>query len=190
MEAPSDSTLMERYARGSPAAFEELFRRYERRAWSYFVARTGSPEQAQDLYQELFLRLHRFRGRFDASRPFAPWFFRIAQRVWIDHLRRLAGERAPGLDPEQVAASPVDDPERRALARSEVSRILAGVSREQARVVVAAKLGGFEYGEIARELGRTVAAVKQIGARALRGMRRDSSRGREGGAAGWNGNDR
>jgi len=75
----SDETLMARYADGDARAFGELFRRYEPRAYASFLKRTASPERAQDLYQELFLRIHRARDRYDAERPFAPWLFQIAQ---------------------------------------------------------------------------------------------------------------
>lgn len=76
MRQASDSELMELYACGSVEAFEELFRRYERRAHGYFLGRARCDATASDLYQELFLRLHRFRHLYDAGQPFAPWFFR------------------------------------------------------------------------------------------------------------------
>ena len=64
---------MERYVDGDSTAFDELFRRYEPRAFSYFLRRTGSPDRAQDLYQDLFLRIHRARDTYDSRRSFAPW---------------------------------------------------------------------------------------------------------------------
>ena len=87
-QAISDETLMGRYVAGDSAAFNELFRRYERRAFAYFVKRTRSRERAQALYQELFLRLHRARDVYDSGRPFAPWFFQIAHHLLIDDERR------------------------------------------------------------------------------------------------------
>lgn len=68
----SDETLMAAYRDGDAVAFEELFRRYESRAYGFFLKRTASPERAQDLYQELFLRVHRARDRYDPARPFCP----------------------------------------------------------------------------------------------------------------------
>lgn len=77
----SDEALMDRYARGDGAAFDELFARYQERAYAFFLWRVGSAEHAADLYQELFLRIHRARERYDPGRPFAPWFFQIARRL-------------------------------------------------------------------------------------------------------------
>ena len=79
---------MARYADGDTESFDPLFQRYEARAYSFFLKRTGSPERAEDLYQELFLRIHRARHRFDAARPFAPWLFQIAHPLLVDDQRR------------------------------------------------------------------------------------------------------
>jgi len=166
----TDSQLMERYALGDGHAFDELFQRYEGRVYAYFLRRTRSPDSARDLYQDLFLRIHRFRARFDPSQGFESWFFTIASHVYIDHLRRSRGSEEPAGD------SPADrfqdcGAERQAIARSEAHRILAGLSPEQEAVLVAAKVGGFDYAEIAEELGKTVAAVKQVASRTIRRIR-------------------
>ena len=166
----TDSQLMERYALGDEHAFDELFRRYEGRVYGYFLRRTRSPDSARDLYQDLFLRIHRFRARFDPSQGFESWFFTIASHVFIDHLRRSRGFEQPAGDSlaERVQDCGV---ERRAIAHEEARRILSGLSPEQEAVLVAAKVGGFDYAEIAADLGKTVAAVKQAASRTLRRIR-------------------
>jgi len=170
MPDATDSQLMERYALGDQQAFEELFRRYEGRAYAYFLRRTRSPDGARDLYQDLFLRIHRFRARFDPSQRFEPWFFTIASHVFVDHLRQRHGLEEPARDSLADAAGERDG-EQRAIARAEAHRILAGLPPEQRVVLVAAKIGGFDYAEIAGELGKTVAAVKQASSRAMRRLR-------------------
>lgn len=161
---------MERYAQGDKAAFDELFQRYERRVYAYFVRRTGSPDRAQDLYQELFLRVHRFRHTFEAGGRFSSWFFRVASRVAIDDARRRKGHGAlvpvERLDAEVPAAAEVA-----AVSRDLVRCALARLSAEQADILIAAKVDGRGYREIARRVGRSTSAVKQIASRALRGLR-------------------
>jgi DNA-directed RNA polymerase specialized sigma24 family protein len=158
MVTATDSQLMERYALGDGNAFDELFRRYERRAYAYFLRRTRSPDASRDLYQDLFLRIHRFRSQFDPSQGFTSWFFTIASHVYIDHLRRCRGFEEP------VTDSLADRKRWRRGAPGD--RALGGaanpgrpVTRAEA-VQVAAKVVGFDYAEIADELGKTVAAVK------------------------------
>jgi RNA polymerase sigma-70 factor (ECF subfamily) len=165
-----DERLMARYARGDVAAFEELFRRYEPRAFAFFLRRTGSSERAEDLYQELFLRIHRARDDYDPGRPFLPWFFQIAQHLLVDDTRRAFREREVPLDPCDVRCEAVD-PEREIATRSELGQLLAGLRPEERQVLVSAKLDGMEYAELAAQVGKSVAAVKQIVSRALRRIR-------------------
>jgi RNA polymerase sigma-70 factor (ECF subfamily) len=170
MSDSTDNELMERYVRGDAEAFDELFGRYEQRAFGYFMRRTRSEDLAGDLYQELFLRLHRFRGRYDPSRPFAPWFFQIARRVLVDEYRRPARDRETPLDCETFA-SPGPDVETRMARRQEALELLGRLPAEQARTLVAAKVEGFEYAEIADRVNKSVDAVKQAASRTLRRLR-------------------
>jgi RNA polymerase sigma-70 factor (ECF subfamily) len=165
-----DSELMARYSAGSAASFAELFRRYEGRAYAYFLRRAGSESLAQDLYQELFLRLHRFRDRFDPGRPFGPWFFQIAHNVLADERRRALRSREQPLD-EFAEPAQEGDPERTAAARQLLERALGSLSGGDAFVVLAAKGAGRDYAAIGAELGKSTAAVKQMASRSLRRLR-------------------
>jgi RNA polymerase sigma-70 factor (ECF subfamily) len=165
-----DGELMGLYAHGSQRAFEELFRRYEGRAYGYFLRRVRSEAQARDLYQDLFLRLHRFRHTYDPGRRFEPWFFHIARGVLVDDWRRRHRQAEVGLE-EARLQSPAVDPERTAAARHESERQLERLSSEEARILVDAKVRGLEYSEIAEALSKSVAAVKQTASRSLRRLR-------------------
>jgi len=169
-QGATDETLMERYAAGDEEAFDALFCRYERRAYGFFLKRTGSAERSQDLYQELFLRIHRSRHRYDWPRPFAPWFFQIASRILIDDHRRAfrhhecplggwePGEGEPGIEGALAG-------------REEVAQVLGLLSPEERYVVVSAKVGDVGYAELARHLGKSGDAVKKMASRAMRRMR-------------------
>jgi RNA polymerase sigma factor (sigma-70 family) len=165
-----DSRLMELYARGSEAAFEELFHRYEGRAYGYFLRRVASEARARDLYQELFLRLHRFRGSYDPGRPFEPWFFQVARSVMVDEWRQQRRRAEVALD-EADLRSQDGDAEGVVAAREEAERALRTLSPEQARILVDAKVRGLEHGEIAAALSKSVDAVKQAASRSLRQLR-------------------
>lgn len=168
----SDETLMDRYARGDAEAFEELFVRYQGRAYAFFLRRTGSEDRAADLYQDLFLRIHRARERYDPGRPFAPWFFQIARRLLIDSLRRSSRSAEDHLAEETVPAGrPECDPEGRVAAAEEAVAILEQLSGVERYVLVSAKVHGREYAELAGELGKSVAAVKKLASRAMQRLR-------------------
>src|ERR1700716_2777200 len=63
---------------GDPAAFEAIVRRYQRRVYGLAVHHLHDAHEAQDLAQEIFVRLYRNFDRFDPGRPFEPWFWRLA----------------------------------------------------------------------------------------------------------------
>lgn len=165
-----DETLMARYADGDGEAFDELFRRYEPRAYGFFVRRTGSPERAQDLYQELFLRIHRARERYDPSRPFTPWFFQIANRLLVDdHRRAFRSHEVPLEDREPRSAR--EGSEAVVANREQVAQLLDGLSPEERYVVLSAKVEGIGYPELAEHLGKSADAVKKMASRALQRLR-------------------
>lgn len=165
----SDESLMERYADGDSDAFDELFRRYEPRAFSYFLKRTRSWDRSQDLYQELFLRVHRGRATYDPARAFAPWFFQIAQRLLIDDARRA--QRTHELTCDDV--EDLGAPTRIDLVaeRDQVGHLLGSLSDDERYILIAAKTEGAGYPEIAARLGKSVDAVKQMASRAMRRLR-------------------
>jgi RNA polymerase sigma-70 factor (ECF subfamily) len=169
-EAVPDELLMARYADGDARAFDELFRRYEPRAYAFFLKRTGSPQRAEDLYQGLFLRIHRARDRYDPARPFAPWFFRIARRLVVDDVRRAFRAHEVPLHDRDPQAE-VRGSEDRLASRERVDRLLARLSPEERYVLVTAKVGGVGYPDLAEDLGRSAAAVRKMASRAMQRLR-------------------
>lgn len=171
-----DERLMARYADGDSKAFEELFRRYESRAYAFFVKRTGSRERAEDLYQELFLRIHRARDAYDATRPFSPWFYQIAHRLLVDDIRRAFRNREVPLDARDLRSGS-SDVERELADRDELCHLLAGLSPGERYVLVSAKVGGAEYSEVAERVGKSTDAVKKVASRAMQRIRSSQALG-------------
>ena len=177
MEEPretSDEALMERYVDGEAGAFDELFRRYEQRSYAFFLRRTRSDDRAKDLYQELFLRVHRSRSSYDPSRPFAPWFFKIASRLLVDDVRRAFRSREVSL---QEDAAPWVEADAEALVGNAecAQRALAHLSAQERYVLVSAKVEGVGYPELADELGKSVDAIKKLASRAMQRIRAAAS---------------
>lgn len=173
-EERSDETLMARYVAGDAEAFDELFRRYEPRAYAFFVKRTGSPQRAEDLYQELFLRIHRARDRYDPTRAFTPWFFQIANRLLIDDRRRAFRSHEVQIeDWDPCSSQPAAEVE--ATHRELADQLLHRMSHEERYIVLSAKVEGIDYRELADHLGKSVDAVKKMASRAIQRVRLESS---------------
>lgn len=167
--ALSDECLMARYADGDTEAFNELFRRHEHRSYAFFLKRTGSTDRAEDLYQELFLRIHRARHSYDSTRPLLPWFFQIAQRLWIDDVRRSFRSREVSLEARDIASGSPDI-ERVLTDREDLGEALDALTADERYVVVSFKVHGREYSELAGRLGKSVDAVKKMASRAMQRM--------------------
>lgn len=93
---------------GDEDAFAALVTRYQRRVLGFAYHHLRDPSEAQDLAQEIFVRLHRGLRRFDSSRPFEPWFWRLAGNVALTYRRRRAADPAAA-DPPAGLAAPVSD---------------------------------------------------------------------------------
>src|SRR5258708_6459833 len=84
-----DDTLLVREAqRGDRAAFEDLVRRYDQAVLRLALRLTGSEHEAQDIYQEAFLKAYRNVGSFRFECSFYTWIYRIVTNLCLDHLRR------------------------------------------------------------------------------------------------------
>jgi RNA polymerase sigma-70 factor (ECF subfamily) len=84
-----DDTLLVREAqRGNRAAFEELVRHYDQAVLRLAIHLTGSEHEAQDIYQEAFLKAYKSVGNFRFECSFYTWIYRIVTNLCLDHLRK------------------------------------------------------------------------------------------------------
>ncbi|HEY8642864.1 MAG TPA: RNA polymerase sigma factor [Candidatus Dormibacteraeota bacterium] len=91
---------------GDDSAFEALIRRFQRRVHGFAYQHLRDPDEAQDLAQEVFVRLYRALDRYDGERPFEPWFWKLAANVSLNYMRKrvdspspLCGEGRGGAEP-------------------------------------------------------------------------------------------
>src|SRR5436190_3544943 len=83
-----DSLLIREAQRGNRAAFEELVRHYDQAVLRLAMHLTGSDHEAQDIYQEAFLKAYRSIGSFRFECSFYTWIYRIVTNLCLDHLRK------------------------------------------------------------------------------------------------------
>lgn len=161
---------MRRYVDGDTEAFDSLFVRYESRAFSFYIKRTRSRERAQDLYQELFLRIHRARDSYDPARAFTPWFFQIAHRLLVDDQRRAYRSHEVPIGDREICSDRTGARDEVA-DRDQLGQLLDGLSPEERYVLVSAKVEGIGYPELAADLHKSVDAVKKMASRAMQRLR-------------------
>lgn len=89
----TDGQLVQRCIDGESPAWEELVTRYSRRVYNVAYQFTGRHEEAEDLTQEIFLKIYRSLGTFDLDAAFLPWLIRVSKNMCVDHYRKRRRER-------------------------------------------------------------------------------------------------
>jgi RNA polymerase sigma-70 factor (ECF subfamily) len=103
------SDLVQRALRGEGEAFDELVVSHERRVWSLAYQIVGNADDAREITQDVFLRVHQHLKSYDPQRPFGSWLYRIAVNCTYDYLRKrpshdsLDAMETPEHDPRLVA---------------------------------------------------------------------------------------
>ncbi|MBN1477068.1 sigma-70 family RNA polymerase sigma factor [Candidatus Sumerlaeota bacterium] len=176
----SDEALVRRVLEGDSKAFESLIERHFGVVYAVALARLRDPDQAEDLAQEVFLRVHLHLGQFDPRHRFGAWVARIARNLAIDWLRR--GQRASRLVPlvplEGAAAeapNPREKGARETMASDEEARALRrailDLPAELREVVLLHFSEDLTQSEIAERLGLHQATVSRQLKRALAMLR-------------------
>ena len=177
---PSDEALVARVAEGDVGAFATLYDRYGTRAYAWAAHLLGVGE-ADDVTQEVFLKLWRRANTFDPARGrFAPWFGAVARHQILARARRLGLERrtlAAEEIEELLGQIPDPSPPLESMAwKSERDGVLAAAVRdlpaEQRRVIVLAYFGGLSQSEIAALTATPLGTVKKRTRLALQKLRR------------------
>jgi len=173
---------MMRVADGDREAFERLVERHRVPVVHFLYRTVQDREAAEELAQEVFLRIYRARDRYQPAARFTTWLYRIATNLalnWLRHERRgvqvfsLDGRRDPRAAGEWPAAQPNTEEFllREALAQR-VRRAVAALPARQRAVVVLHKYHNMDYEEIAAALGCSVQAVKSLTFRAYANLRK------------------
>ncbi|MCA8954816.1 MAG: sigma-70 family RNA polymerase sigma factor [Planctomycetes bacterium] len=158
-----DIDVMRRCLEGSEEAFAELVDKYQHRAFWVAYHVLGRVEGARDVAQEAFVRVHRSMHRFDFSRNFYTWFYRIVMNLAIDALRKTQTARAASLDEfAHLLAVPdlTGDPAERQETRGLVWRVLEQMDVKFRAVLVLRDIHGLSCREIAPILRVTHATVR------------------------------
>jgi RNA polymerase sigma-70 factor (ECF subfamily) len=180
-----DVRLMLRVRDDNAGAFEELVELYQNRLVAVMNHLVGNAEEAEDLAQEVFLRVYRSRKKYRPRSKFSTWLFTIANNLALNALRsrqRKPMVSLPAQDSGPLGPRPAEQlvPDRgsgpmRRLERQELTdlirRALEGLNERQRMAVVLNKFEDMNYAEIAEVMGLTTKAVKSLLSRARENLR-------------------
>jgi RNA polymerase sigma-70 factor (ECF subfamily) len=180
-----DIRLMLQVRQDVQGAFEVMVEKYQHRLVGVLFHLVGSIEEAEDLTQEVFLRIYRARKGYRPRARFSTWVFTIANNLALNHLRkkrRTPTTNMSGSNSDSQAVLPLVDriPARESTPSAQVRQVelsevvreaLDGLGEDQKLAVLLNKFEDMRYTEIAEVMGRSEAAVKSLLARARMHLR-------------------
>lgn len=179
--------LMLRAKKGDDEAFSKLVTTYQDRLTTIFLHMTQSQESAEDLAQDVFMRIYRARNGYQPTAKFSTWLFRIANNLAINAHRNKAKRKEVALPAGETTAMTGMRPEEQGLAdksslmptrqldknelQAVVQKAMDQLNERQRLTVLLHKFEGMSYLEIADTMEMTVPAVKSLLSRARDSLR-------------------
>jgi len=183
-EASSDAEIMLRVRAGDQSAFDYLVQKYRRPLVSFMYRMARNTAAAEDLAQEVFLRVYRSRASYEASAKFTTWLYRIATNLAVNHARDTRHERPEvtvSLDePDEETGTTMEVPDggltaEQALVRRErmlaIRRKVEALPEQQRLAVIMHKYQQMDYKQIAEVLKKSESATKSLLFRAYETLR-------------------
>ena len=173
MEPDRERELVERCRRGDVGAFEELVDRYKNLVFAMITRTLTDRSQAEDVAQDVFLRIHRGLPYFRGEARLSTWIYRIVVNVCTQDRGR--GTSSISLDDENAPVAPPSSADRHAQdleLRDRLEKAIAQLPAQYRLLVGAHYLRGVQYEELAEAMGLPLGTVKTQLHRAKRQLRR------------------
>ena len=167
---PPLEDLLLQYQQANPDAAAAFIDALSPALFRFFASQMGDRNDAEDMLQDAWLRIHRVRHTYRPGEPVLPWVFAIARRVRIDRYRKRrrieTREMAVDVLPEPAAVPPPTNAELPAF-----EEMMATLPQSQREVVTLLKVNGLSLEDVARATSSSVGAVKQKAHRAYEKLR-------------------
>ncbi len=159
-----DFELTELAAAGNFEAFEMLYQKYHRRAYSLCLRMTNNVAEAEDLTQEAFIQLFRKVGSFRGDSAFTTWFHRLTVNQVLMHFRKRSVKNEKTTEDGEVPEHLIPQPKMKAnlpiLNRLDLKKAITKLPPGYRAVFVLHDVEGFEHSEVAEMLGVSVGTSK------------------------------
>ena len=170
MKDTTDSELMRQVRGGRTAALATLFERHHARLYRYCLRMTGQRSAAEDLVQETFMKMLKYKATFRDDSELVPWMFGIGRNACLAQLRRTANDRVSD-DVGEIEETSTHDDAHSDDEHELVRRALLHLPVDRREVLVLSRYEFKSYEEIAVVLDCSVGAVKVRVHRAIKQLR-------------------
>jgi RNA polymerase sigma factor (sigma-70 family) len=168
-ESDTDDALMCRVRDGDVQALAPLFDRHHAALLNFYFRTTGNRASSEDLVQDVFVRILKYRRTYRPGSRFLTWMYHIARHARFDYYRRRRGEVE--WDDAYAATPAPGDPAETAQHRHLLALALQRLPGEKREVLVLSRYQGLRYDEIAELLNCEAGAVKVRVHRAMQALR-------------------
>lgn len=168
-----DEILMTEYQNGSEEAFQELYKRHSKRIYRFIRVRIDNEVSANEIFQEVFLKIHKSRHLYKSDYSVLAWFFTITKSVLIDGFRKQ--KRIPLV--ESVAIDDIANVQE-VSEGFDMEWNYSGLPAKQSIAIQKRYIEDKNFEQIAQELETTPANVRKLISRAVQTMRTKMTKGK------------
>jgi RNA polymerase sigma factor (sigma-70 family) len=158
----TDETIMEAVKNGELQQATLLFERYHKRIFNFLARMTMDRDLAEDLTQNVFLRIIKYRNSYREGNKFQSWIYQVARNVFSDHYQSVKNRFSDFVDVEKVSdhIGSNDDSEEQDEKEKLLHRSMAKLTEEQRELLVLTRFQQMKYEEVAAIMDTTVANIK------------------------------
>lgn len=178
METTEDKNLIQRYLKGDEKSLEILIARYLKPIYSFVYRNVGSQPDAEDITQEVFVKIWKNIKKFDQKKSFKPWIFQIAKNSSIDFLRKkksipfskFENEKGQNVLSENLVEKPLNLIENLS-DKKVLATAIDGLNEKEQKIINLRHNDGLSFKEIAEIFKESINTVKSRYRRALANMK-------------------
>jgi RNA polymerase sigma factor (sigma-70 family) len=171
MKLAPDEDLMLEVRNGAGETLGVLFDRYHGPLYNFYAKLTGDRTLSEDLVQEVFLRILKYRQSYAPGTPFRAWIYQIARNARVDHYRKTP--RHITFEPEMAPPVMPKDTAQKSEEAELLHRALMQMPEEKREILILSRFQELKYDEIARLLGCELGTVKTRIHRAIQELRQN-----------------
>ena len=169
----TDETLMEAVKNGDLQHASTLFQRYQKPVFNFLARMTMDRAAAEDLTQNVFLRMIKYRNSYREGHTFQSWIYQVARNVFSDHYQKTKRVNSNFVAVEKLKVDVPDglDTLEQEEREAQLHRSLAKLSEEQRELLILTRFQHMKYEEVAAIMDTTVANIKVKVHRAIQKLR-------------------
>ena len=176
----ADNELIQQYLKGDAKSLDVLIEKYLKMIYNFVYKNVGDQANAEDITQEVFVKVWKNIRKFDQKKNFKPWIFQIAKNTSIDFLRKKKSipfskfENEKGQNPlvDNIAANPLNLIEKLS-DKETLSKAMLGLAEREQKVINLRNTEGLSFKEIAERFHESINTVKSRYRRGLMNLKKN-----------------